>query len=429
MTQITLAPFRCDVTPPVGHPLCAGWCGPAKAIADPLYAIGVVLSSDEKPIVLCAIDWAEISNDSHLMMRQRLADAANTDVDRVALHCTHAHCAPWPDAHAHALLTSYADVPQIMDASWIDSAVDRLATAVANAMQRQQTVTHVGIGQAAVDRIASNRRILGPDGKVQSIRWTKTVDPIVQAMSEGRIDPILRTISFWNENHELAAMHYYTVHPTSYDNDQTITPDFVGLARQRLQEDKPETLQMYFTGCAGNVTAGKYNDGKPSNRQLFADRLYQAMSASCLNTDRLPLNSLRWQIQPVHLPPREDLDEQALLQAIADTNQEPMKRNKCALQLAYLRRQHRPIPLTCLTLGDHVKLLHLPGEAFVEYQLEAQLIARQHVIATAAYGDCGPGYICLERSFAEGGYEPTDSFVAGRSEHILRDAIHKLIQE
>ena len=31
--------------------------------------------------------------------------------------------------------------------------------------------------------------------------------------------------------------------------------------------------------------------------------------------------------------------------------------------------------------------------------------------------------ICLERSFAEGGYEPTDSFCAPGSEHILRRAI------
>ncbi len=427
MSQFTISTFRCDVTPPLGHPLCAGWCGRAVAIADPLFARGVVIHGDQKPIVLCAIDWAEISNDSYLSMCQCLAKGAGTDASRVALHCTHAHCAPWPDAQAHGLLRDYPDVPQIMDTSWMNAVTERLTNAVQQATPQKIPVTHIGFGQSAVHQVASNRRILDSHNHVQAIRWTKTSDPTVRAMPEGLIDPILRSVSFWNEAKELATMHYYAVHPTSYDDDRTITADFVGIALQKLQEDKPNTLQIYFTGCAGNITAGKYNDGSPANRQVLADRIYQALKQSSQSTDRHPLNELKWSTQSVHLPPREDLDEQLLRQTIADAEQDPMVRNKSAIQWAYLQRQERPILLSCLTLGDHVKLLHVPGEAFVEYQLEAQRLARKHFVATAAYGDCGPGYICLERSSIEGGYEPTDSFVAGRSEHVMREAIHQLI--
>jgi len=49
-------------------------------------------------------------------------------------------------------------------------------------------------------------------------------------------------------------------------------------------------------------------------------------------------------------------------------------------------------------------------------------------VLVAGYGDCGPGYVCMERSFEEGGYEPTDSFVAGRSEAIVRAAIAELME-
>ena len=60
---ISAAAFHCDITPPLGHPLCAGWYPPAKAIKDPLFAHGLILAGEgESPIVLCALDWAELSN-------------------------------------------------------------------------------------------------------------------------------------------------------------------------------------------------------------------------------------------------------------------------------------------------------------------------------------------------------------------------------
>ena len=86
----------------------------------------------------------------------------------------------------------------------------------------------------------------------------------------------------------------------------------------------------------------------------------------------------------------------------------------------------RPILLSTLDLGG-VTLLHLPAETFVEYQLEAQRLRPGSMLATAAYGDGGPWYIPLERSFAEGGYEPTVAFVATNSESPYRKAIADLL--
>ena len=74
-----------------------------------------------------------------------------------------------------------------------------------------------------------------------------------------------------------------------------------------------------------------------------------------------------------------------------------------------------------------MRLLHLPGEAFVEYQLFAQQQARGSFVATASYGDCGPGYIPLEKSFAEGGYEPTQAVAVPMSEKAMKEAIVQLV--
>ena len=40
---VQIAPFRADVTPPIGAPLCGGLVKPAVGVSEPLLALGVVL--------------------------------------------------------------------------------------------------------------------------------------------------------------------------------------------------------------------------------------------------------------------------------------------------------------------------------------------------------------------------------------------------
>ena len=58
----------------------------------------------------------------------------------------------------------------------------------------------------------------------------------------------------------------------SYYGKGGVSADFIGLARRRRQEDLPGVFQIYVSGCSGNITAGKYNDGAPENRAVLADR-------------------------------------------------------------------------------------------------------------------------------------------------------------
>lgn len=206
-----------------------------------------------------------------------------------------------------------------------------------------------------------------------------------------------------------------------------VTVGYGGLARNQRTKDDGDTPHIYFTGCAGNITAGKYNDGNHKNRRTLTDHILDAMTASEQNMQRRRLTSLRWAVEPVCLPPREDLAEESLKEYIKSANCGDSKaKSRAALMLTYLRRKDVPIPITCLHLNDDVGIVHLPGEAFIEYQILAQDIRPDAFVAVASYGDCGPGYITLERSFDEGGYEPTDAFVSGQSEKIMRDAVEKV---
>ena len=74
--MIQLTTFQSDITPPLGFPLCAGWYPPAKAVEDPLSALGVILVEEgQPPVVLCALDWAELSNGDYDRWREELATA------------------------------------------------------------------------------------------------------------------------------------------------------------------------------------------------------------------------------------------------------------------------------------------------------------------------------------------------------------------
>ena len=65
-----------------------------------------------------------------------------------------------------------------------------------------------------------------------------------------------------------------------------------------------------------------------------------------------------------------------------------------ASRLAWLRRCEagHKIEIACLGLGQ-ARILHLPGESFVEYQLAAKALRPESFVAVAAYGDYAPWYI------------------------------------
>src|SRR5262245_2142752 len=85
---LRIAMFDVDASPPLGSPLAYD---PTKAVTTPLSCRGIVLLGREPPIVLCAVDWIGIGNDGHREFRERLAEAADTTPDRVAVHALHQH--------------------------------------------------------------------------------------------------------------------------------------------------------------------------------------------------------------------------------------------------------------------------------------------------------------------------------------------------
>jgi len=132
----------------------------------------------------------------------------------------------------------------------------------------------------------------------------------------------------------------------------------------------------------------------------------------------------------VSLPPAAYLDEKKLLATLEDESVPISKRSGAAEELVWLRRcrQGDTIDVSCLRLGK-ARVLHLPGELFVEYQLAAARLRPDLFVAMAAYGDYGVAYIGTKIAYDQGGYEtrPGVTHVGPEVEGVLMEALKKLL--
>ncbi len=173
----------------------------------------------------------------------------------------------------------------------------------------------------------------------------------------------------------------------SYYGDGRVTSDFVGLARRRRQQAEPDHTRMYFTGCAGNVAAGKYNEGSHDARVALTNKIHDAMVESDAAIQSSSVHHVTWRTVTLTPPPRKDPSLGSLQEQMNNKQGSTASRSRPAYEIALKQRSpDKPIVLSALHLGP-VVLLHLPGECFVEYQLRAQSLAPDRFVAVAAYGD------------------------------------------
>ncbi len=427
--SVRVATFNVDATPPIGTPVAYK---PARSITDPLSARGIVLLSDQQPIVLCAVDWIGIANEGYDLWREKLAAAAGTTPERVSVHALHQHDGPRCDFSSEQILADRGHGGQWYDLRFCREVIERTAVTVRTAIPRAQPVTHVGHGQALVDGVASNRRLLGPDGNVKIVRYSASKDPDAIVTPEGTIDPWLKCVSLWNGDTPIVSMTYYATHPQSYYGEGDVTSEFVGLARAERERSEPMQLHVHFNGASGNIAAGKYNDGSTELRTILTERMEQGMRAAWESTVKQPItgDDIEWRVVPVTLPLGDHLQTDQLEAVFENPKATAKDRLSAAKHLAWLKRSQAggQIDCTSLRLGE-VILVHMPGELFVEYQLAAQQMRPDAFVCMAAYGQYGPGYIGTDIGYSQGGYETSDR--ASRTkpgvEGVLMDAMHQLL--
>ena len=426
---IKVGVFKVNVSPPMGSPVAYA---KARSIQDTLFAKGIVILSDEKPIVLCSVDWIGIANEGQDVWRKSLAEAAGTTIERVSVHVVHQHDGCRCDFTMASLLEEYGLGGWRYDPPFLKDVIKKVSTAVQKAKDSAMSVTHIGFGEAKVEKVASNRRILGDDGMVKIVRYSSTRDSAAIAAPEGLIDPWLKSVSFWKDDQPVAVLSYYATHPMSHYGKGDVSSDFVGIARE-AREKELRVINIYFSGAGGDIAAGKYNNGSPEVRPILADRMEKAMKRAWEQTKKIAIKQtdVVWKNIEIELPLATQLDEDSLVAKLADKQLDSLKRFTAAKQLAWLRRTKsgHTVNISALKLNN-VFLLNLPAESCIEYQLAAQKMKIDSHVCTAAYEEYGPGYICPKIAYGQGGYESSTraSFVSPEVESVMLSAIADVLK-
>ena len=433
--ELELATFRIDVTPQIGNGPCVGCMPKVSSIEHPLELRGIVLRVDGRTFVIAAIDFCGICNSSDETIREAMAGAAGTTRAQVALQSLHQHSAPILDADAVRLLHGEKSEQLTQHLKFTDDIASRAATAIAESLKQMQPMTKIVASKAKVDRVASNRRVPQPNGSI-AVRASVTREAAVREAPEGLIDPRLRTLTFFNDDRKLVQLHYYATHPQTFYGDSRVSWDMAGMARERM-ETSSGVFQIYFTGCGGNVTVGKYNVGNRESREQLATRLLDAMQRSSsadadstVDVGSLKPSEIHWDSAPIEFTVREEGTFNPELLKMQLASNQPFQTRLTAAMFSGFGQRLRDgyvAHATRLRIGN-IDIVNLPGEPFVEFQFFAQQVAgTDSFVCVAGYGECGVWYYGPDSIFTDrGGYEQTWS-LTGPCQRKVEEALTTLL--
>ena len=421
--DLKIVTFQVDVTPPIGDPLAYV---PNEKVDTPIYVSGVIVDDGNTRAVWVSCDYIYICGESYVMWTEMIAKHAKTAVENVFLHSVHKHDSiRWAPEYNPK---PGEDGPLVVSPEYCKKSLNDVSTAIAEAVAGPwQSVGKLLTSETRLGGLAANRRLVDENGQFAHTRYSGKNSPALQQWPVGKIDPILRTICFENsEGRRIVALHFYATHPMAAYQRKMVSTDVPGRALRHVREnDDSVALNIYFSGCGGDITFGKYN--LTADAQSI-DRLGKRLGEGILrNLDRLqqqPIGPIAVKRVAVEVP-----FDPAIPPASEYQGEHAQERR---YQLETLDRW-RQSSVARLSIGPAVHLLSFEmGEVFVDYQLYAQSLIPEHFLATAAFGNGVYWYIPTRAAFEEnGGYEtsPLACIVAPEIDEALRDAVRRCLDE
>ncbi|MCL2119031.1 MAG: hypothetical protein FWH27_11450 [Planctomycetaceae bacterium] len=248
--QLKIVTFQVDVTPPIGDPLAYD---PNEKIDTPIYVSGVALDDGKTRAVWVSCDYIYICGESYLMWTEVIAQQAGTVAENVFLHSVHQHDSiRWAPEYNPK---PGEDGPLVVNPEYCEKSLNDVSDAIAKAVSGPwQSVGKLLTGETRVGGLAANRRLVDENGQFAQTRYSGKNTPELQAWPVGKIDPILRTVCF--EDNELLL----SIFMPRIRWRRMVGADVPGRALRHVREnDNSVAMNIYFTGCGGDITFGKYN--------------------------------------------------------------------------------------------------------------------------------------------------------------------------
>ncbi|MCL2709825.1 MAG: twin-arginine translocation signal domain-containing protein [Planctomycetaceae bacterium] len=430
ITAQTLAPsrlkivtFKVDVTPPVGEPLAYD---PNEKVETPIYVSGIVLDDGNTRAVWVSCDYLYICGESYDVWTEMIATQAGTVKENVFHHSVHQHDSiRWAPEYNPK---PGEEGPLVVSPEYCAKSLKDVSEAIAKAVSGQwQTVGKLLTAETRVGGLAANRRLVDENGQFAHTRYSGRNTPAIQAFPVGKIDPMLRTVCFENTaGQRMVALHFYATHPMAAYRRKMVSTDVPGRAlRQVTENDDSVALNIYFSGCGGDITFGKYNlTGDIHAIEQLGKRLGEGMLQNLRRLEEQPLGSIDVKRVAVEIPFSPSIQPASVY-----SGEHALERR---YQMETLDRW-RQSSVARMSLGSRVHFLSFAfGEVFVDYQLYAQSLIPEHFLATAAFGNGVYWYIPTAAAFAEnGGYETSDQacIVTPEIDGFLRESLRQCLAE
>lgn len=432
--RLNAATFCIDITPPVGTFLAYV---PNDKVDSPIYIRGMVLDDGSHRAVWVTADVIYFWGKAYRQIRRVIANAAGTTPGKVFLHAVHQHDSMRFTVEMNEFYRQFGleCIPPDYYRAVLDNLSETISRTV-NTTRAWKRVVRVAVAERRISGLASNRRMIDEHNTCYAMRFSMCPDTRLQAKPVGRIDPLLRTVAMYSRGDRLiAAMHFYASHPMGAYRRNMVGADVPGVAMEYVtRHTGTDGLHMYFNGCGGNITFGKYYRGREKTIALLGERLGRALVKNMACLEDRDIGPMTFRNARFTVPLKREINEKSLrrqMQPTDDLEKLFYQYFRPAMLLVIARNWPgwSQATVSRMSIGDGVHFLSLPGETVVEYQLYAQSLVPEQFLATAAYGDCTYHYIPTDDMYDQGGYEPVFGAICTRQvEPVYNRAIEKVLK-
>ena len=417
-SALSCVTFKLDVTPEIGTTMAYATHEERK---NSIYIRGAVFDDGEKRVVWAACDYLFVCAETYLAWREKIAEAAGTQPLNVFLHSIHTHESMW-------IAPEYNPGPgedwkKVTDQEYCDKTIADLTSLIAEKCAGPwRPIAKLYTAEQRVWGLGACRRVLDKNGKFIDVRWSQCTNPKMHQLPVGVIDPLLRSVVFEdNAGEKFLAMHFYASHPQTESLRNSVSPDVPGYALRMAEEAFPGMDQVYFNGCGGNVTLGKYNVIDGDDGIAF---LGKRMGKYILANLGALIEREMGKIEVVQAVFDVPIDEE-----LVRNNLDNRGNRQYVLKTIDLWRQ---ACLSRISFGPEVHLLSFDlSEVCVEYQLYAQSLVPTLFLGAAAYGNCVMEYIPTAAAYGDGSYEslPRTCMVKPEIEQSIKGAIDQVLAD
>ena len=400
---------------------------PAQVVLEDLHARAVVFQSGETRFMLLSMELLAITDEWTAAIRDVAAEELGFDRDAVAVHVVQNHSSP---SMGQIMLSDRLDAAKAYpwirgsDPEYGPMALERLRPMMRQAAENVRPARLVA-ATALESRVAFNRRVAMRDG-TSEMGFRGRQDQALYR--EGPSDPEVGVALFTTPELEtVAALLHHTCHPVHWTPHEAIHGDWPGAWATRVRRELlPGATPLVLNGCCGNVHHhDAFNtdreDTPQSMARLLTDAVRRALCGDLILDDapQVAWETARFPIPFRAFPP--EVFEAA--HRLIEENPEPIWMNEghtryewdwhfaaslLDLEERLATQDAFEYEVQALRLGD-LALVALPGEPFVEAQLEIKQRSPAKRTFVAHMSNRYVGYIPTPEAIGRGGYETRPS--------------------